>query len=381
MSRAADVIIVGAGIVGAACARALAREEVDVLILDRRSVGSGATAASMGHILVMDDSEAELLISQLSQQLWEELYPQMPRECEISHCGTLWIATDEEEMAEAVRKQKTYQNHNVEARVVTGKEIAKLEPNLRDGLVGGLVVPGDSVIYPPPAARWLLEEAKKLGARATIGVNVTAITGTSVTLEDGTILKANHVLNATGTWAPELTPGLPIRPRKGHLIITDRYPDFVTYDVLELGYLKSAHSAEPCSVAMVLQPRPTGQLLIGSSRQLDKCDREIEPEILRRIMERTLHFAPGLANVSVIRTWTGLRAVTPDSLPIIGPHPEIPNLHVATGHEGHGITTSLGTAEIVVSHLTGKVCPIPVEPYLSHRFQKAMVSPERSDVL
>src|SRR5579863_7607818 len=81
----------------------------------------------------------------------------------------------------------------------------------------------------------------------------------------GAKLKADLVINAAGSEASKLTPGIPIQPRKGHLAITDRYPGAVRHQVLELGYLRSAHSTESSSVAFNVQPRKTGQLLIGSS--------------------------------------------------------------------------------------------------------------------
>jgi glycine/D-amino acid oxidase-like deaminating enzyme len=90
-----------------------------------------------------------------------------------------------------------------------------------------------------------------------------------VVLEDGSRLSAGRSVNATGPWSPELLPGLPVRKRKGHLVITDRYPHFVHHQIVELGYLKSAHSLGKDSVAFNIQPRQTGQMLIGSSRQFD----------------------------------------------------------------------------------------------------------------
>ena len=80
------------------------------------------------------------------------------------------------------------------------------------------------------------------------------------------------IVNATGSWSPVLTPGLEVKKRKGHLVITDRYPNFLRHQLVELGYLKSAHSLTADSVAFNIQPRKTGQLLIGSSRQFDVDD-------------------------------------------------------------------------------------------------------------
>ena len=103
-------------------------------------------------------------------------------------------------------------------------------------------------------------------------------------LADGTRLAAGAVVNAAGTAAARLTPGVPIRPRKGHLAITDRYPGFLRHELIELAYIKAAAGAATESVALNVQPRPTGQLLIGSSRQYDIESDEVEPSILARML-------------------------------------------------------------------------------------------------
>ena len=132
---------------------------------------------------------------------------------------------------------------------------------------GGLLVPEDGVLYPPCAARFFTESAQKLGAKTQFGVPVSQIGESRVALGDGSEIRARFVVNAAGTSAPDLTPGLAIKKRKGHLVITERYPGFVRHQLVELGYLKSAHSVTSDSVAFNVQPRRTGQLLIGSSRQ------------------------------------------------------------------------------------------------------------------
>jgi len=370
MSRSSlgKVAIVGAGIVGAACARTLARDGFDVVLLDDRPIGSGATAAGMGHVVAMDDSEAQFALCRYSQTLWDELADILPRGVESTRCGTLWVATDDEELDEVARKAVFYADRGVEAEAMDSKTLARIEPNLRPGLRGGLRVPGDSVIYPPCAASWLVDQAIKLGAKVRLDASVVAIGGGWVRLKDGSQVIANHVINAAGARAGLLTPGLAIRPRKGHLVITDRHPGFVTHQILELGYLKSAHGSETSSVAFNVQPRATGQLLIGSSRQYDVTDPVVEPSMIQRMIDRALLYMPGLARLSAIRAWTGFRAATPDSLPLIGPHPEEPRLIIATGHEGLGITTSLGTAELIADLLLGRPSQIPSEPYAPNRF-------------
>ncbi len=106
-TAAYDVVIVGSGIVGAACADGFARRGMKVAVVDREMVGGGATAAGMGHIVVMDDSEAQFALTRYSQRLWQALRPELPDDVEYERCGTIWVAADEEEMAEVRRKHDT----------------------------------------------------------------------------------------------------------------------------------------------------------------------------------------------------------------------------------------------------------------------------------
>ncbi len=372
MSKAAyEVVIVGAGIVGAACADEFARRGLQVLVMERDALASGATAAGMGHIVVMDDSEAQFALTRYSQRLWQELQPELPDNVEYEQCGTIWIAADEEEMEEVLRKHESYGKGGVPTEVCSAQRLKHLEPNLRDGMTGGLLVPEDGVLYPPSAAWFLIGRAQQHGAQLRLGASVVEIGQGRVRLRDGSEIRGDIIVNATGASAPELTPGLEVKSRKGHLVITDRYPGFLRHQLVELGYLKSAHSVSSDSVAFNVQPRRTGQILIGSSRQFGVEHKEVDQVILARMLERAQQYMPTLRGMLAVRTWTGFRAATPDKLPLIGSWPGDKSLFLATGHEGLGITTSLGTARILVDQIMATEPEIPIEPYLPSRTAKA----------
>ena len=156
-------------------------------------------------------------------------------------------------------------------------------------------------------------------------------------------------------------------------MITDRYPQFLRHQLVELGYLKSAHSVTADSVAFNIQPRKTGQLLIGSSRQYDVADSAIDNSILARMLSRAIEYVPRLKKLSSLRAWTGFRAATPDKLPLIGPDVEHSRLYLATGHEGLGITTSVGTARLLVDQIMDRASAIPIAPYLPSRVTPELV--------
>jgi len=251
-----DIVVVGAGIVGCAVAREFARTGMHVGIVEGGVPGGGATAAGMGHVVVMDDSPAQLALTQYSRLLWRNEANRLPLAVEYESCGTIWVAADDEEMEEVRAKQDIYARAGVESAVLNAAELAKAEPNLRKELVGGLLVPQDGVIYPPAAAGFFLSEAQRLGAMLYHSRAVKASNG-EVKLENGARLLAEHIVLAVGTEC-NLLPVLPVQRRKGHLAITDRYSGFLRHQLVELGYLKSAHKLISDSVAFNIQPRQTG---------------------------------------------------------------------------------------------------------------------------
>lgn len=354
MRTSFDVAIAGGGIVGAACALYCAEAGLSVAVAEPGPIGGGATAAGMGHIVVMDDSPAQLALTEYSRRLWLEMTPELPLEVEHLPCGTIWVAADEEELAECHRK-KALAPH-VRMEVLDRRQLAEAEPHLRPGLAGGLLVHDDSTIYPPCAAASFL---KKSGATIFREAAI-EIWGGRMKLALGTMLSADITIDATGAWASQ------VRKRKGHLAITDRYPGFVRHVLVELGYLKSAHSISGDSVAFNAQPRRSGQVLLGSSRQYVET-RGVESAMLARMLRRCEEYMPELANLTTIRTWTGFRAATPDKLPLIGPSVEDPRMYLATGHEGLGITTSLATGRLVADRIVGRAPEIDAGAYLPGR--------------
>jgi glycine/D-amino acid oxidase-like deaminating enzyme len=366
MTRSFDVIIVGGGIVGAACALAFSREYKRVALVEQDQIGGGATAAAMGHIVVLDDSPAQLALTRYSQLLWSQIAIELPSDAEYIPRGTLWVATDDEEIQEICRKHDAYSQHGIPSEVIDPQSLARIEPALRPGLAGGLLVTEDAVVSPQIAAGFFLEQAR--ANQVTVIREKAAAMGSGVvSLGNGDQLQAPILVNAAGEGAPALTPGLPVAMRKGHLAISQPYPGLLRYQVVELGYLKSAHVTTTDTVAFNVQPRQNGQLLIGSSRQFGVKGREVDDGILARMFARAAEFLPALPSLVIQRTWTGFRSATPDKLPLIGPSAEDETVFLATGHEGLGITTSLATAHLLADLIGGRSPAIPVHPYSPSR--------------
>ena len=361
--RGVDAIVVGAGIIGAACAWRLAREGYRVSVVD--DCRAGATAAGMGHLVCMDDNPAELALSAYSLRLWREVTGRMPQACAWRGCGTLWLAEQANEMAIAEQKRARLAEQGVAAELLTAEQVAAMEPMLRQGLAGGLRVPGDGILYAPQAARWLLADA---------GVAIDVVQGEAIALDeaavrlaDGRELAAPVVVLACGLRANDLLSQPLLRAKKGHLAITDRYPPRVRHQLVELGYGASAHASDGASVAFNVQARPTGQWLIGSSRQFDSVDSSLDMPLLAAMLMRAQHFLPTLAQLNIIRCWTGLRAASADGLPLLGAHPRHTWLWLALGHEGLGVTTALGSAALLAAQIGLQAPEIDDSPYLAAR--------------
>lgn len=359
-----DVIVIGAGIVGAASAYELAQRGLNVTVLDARL--GGATAAGMGHLVIMDDLLPELMLSHWSVELWHSLAPQFPVDCAYRKTPTLWLANSEAELQAAEEKQHNLSRVGVNCRLVTAKQVAELEPELAAGLAGGLEVLDDGIVYAPFAAEWLLtQNPEKIHLQKA---PVVAIEEGGVALATGEYLTAEKIVLANGIHATDFFPELPIEPKKGHLAITDRYPDVrVNHTLVALAYAASTQATSGISVACNIQPRPTGQLFIGSSRQFNTVDPAVEPAVFTRMLKEAVSYFPALAKLNVIRAWTGFRAASPDGIPILGKHPHYHSIYLAVGHEGLGVTTATGSAKLIAAQLLGDHCPIDHTPYLPDR--------------
>ncbi len=361
-----SAIIVGAGIVGAACAAAFAREEWRVTVIEQAFPSAGTTSVGMGHVVVMDDSPPQLALTAYAARLWKTLGPELDVRSEMDRCGTLWVAEDDAQVEALRTKRIVYAAAQVTTELLDARQLREAEPELRNDLAGALLVPGDAVVYPPGVTLRLLHLAATCGAVVRHDIEALEALPHAVRC-GGETFHADVIVNAAGASAPRLLSALPIVPRKGHLAITDRYPAFCRHQIVELGYLASAHVMTTESVAFNVQPRSTGQVLIGSSRELVGWDSSFNHDILRRMLARASAFMPRISDLSIIRCWTGFRPAAPDKLPLIGRWEPVPGWWVAAGHEGLGITTSLATARLVVDQAIGRPTAIDAAPYAPMR--------------
>jgi glycine/D-amino acid oxidase-like deaminating enzyme len=370
VARSYDAIVVGAGIVGAACALALRERGMDVALVDAASPGSGVTAAGMGHLVALDESAAELDLCLLSLALWRTFLDAHPGVGQAQHCGTLWVAENEHQMDEALRRAERLGARGRHADSVTPAQLRALEPALRPGLCGGVRIASDSVVYPPAVADFLARQLLARGGALHLGQRVQRVGRGEIILANGDALAAAHVVVAAGVQVRQLLPEVPVAPRKGHLAITDRYPGTLQHQVVSMNYGQAAAGDDALAVAANVQPRVTGQWLIGSCRQDRQSDTAVDPLVLAKVLRSAIDLFPCLAQMNIVRAWAGMRPASPDGLPLIGAHPARAGVWLACGHEGLGVTTAFGTARLLAEQILGQAPSMSAEAFAPSRFKQ-----------
>ena len=370
MTASVDVAIVGGGVIGCACARAAVLAGLRVAVYEAGRVGAGATAAGMGHLVTIDDDPAEFALARLSMTLWRAWRGWHAIERRTT--GTLWLAETPKQRDAAHAKLARLRAAGLSAEWLEPTVLQSVEPRLARDLAGALRVAGDEVAYGPELAARLAADVRAAGGAIEELRPVAALRGDGLLLADGSRVAAGHVLLAAGCDSTRLWPAeapLPLRPRKGQLAITDRYPGYIGHALVELGYIDSAHGDVDEAVAFNAQPRASGQVLLGSSRSYRDTSPDVDPVLLARMLRRAQRFLPDIGALQMLRCWAGFRPAIADGRPAIGRIPgEHDNHWVATGHEGLGLTTATGTASVWLDLLLGRTPAIDPVPYAPDRF-------------
>jgi D-hydroxyproline dehydrogenase subunit beta len=351
-----DVVVVGAGIVGAACAYYASRAGLSVTVVDRAGVAGGTTGAGEGNILVSDKEPGpELDLALRSHTLWRALDI---GEVELEAKGGLVVAASEPEWR-ALQAFAATQT-GVESEPVSPWE---LEPGLARDVCGALYYPQDLQVQPMLAAARLLQ-----GIPVRLGVTVNAIEPGRVVTGDGAIT-AGAIVNAAGVWAGSLG-ALPILPRRGFILVTARRSaDLVRHKVYAASYVSNVASGEVgLQASAVVEGTRAGTVLIGSSRERAGFDQAMSLPVLRVLARNAIRLFPALAEVPVIRAYRGFRPYTPDHLPVIGPDPRVPGLYHACGHEGAGVGLAPITGKIIADLIAGRPSDVDLTRFRPERF-------------
>ena len=379
-----DVVIVGAGMVGAACALYAARAGLDVVIVDRGPVAGGTTGAGEGNLLVSDKEPGpELDLALLSGRLWTQLAEEIGEFIEYEAKGGLVVASTPDGLAALERFAEDQRTAGVVAGPVHGDALYDLEPHLAPGLPGGVYYPQDCQVMPALAAAHLVRAS---GARLLTGRTVTDVllkadgTVQGVRTARGDIL-APTVVNAAGTWGGELAAlagvTLPVLPRRGFVLVTEPLPRLVRHKVYAADYVADvASDSAALQTSPVVEGTAAGPVLIGASRERVGFDREFSLPVVRALAAGATRLFPFLSDVHAMRSYLGFRPYMPDHLPAIGPDPRVPGLVHACGHEGAGIGLATGTGHLIAQLLSDKTPDLDPMPFRPDRFPEF---PEEED--
>ncbi|MFF3311789.1 NAD(P)/FAD-dependent oxidoreductase [Streptomyces sp. NPDC002952] len=371
-----DVVVVGAGMVGAACALYAARAGLDVVVVDRGPVGGGTTGAGEGNLLVSDKEPGpELELALLSRRLWAELADELGPAIEYEAKGGLVVAGTPEALSALHAFAAAQRAAGVTAAPVGEDELSSLEPYLAPGMAGGVHYPGDAQVMPALAAAHLLRAS---GARLRTGHTVTGVLRTpdgavrGVRTDHGDI-HAPAVVNAAGTWGADVAAlagvTLPVLPRRGFVLVTEPLPRRVRHKVYAADYVADvASDTAGLRTSPVVEGTAAGPVLIGASRERVGFDRSFSLPAVRALAAGAVRLFPFLSDVRALRAYQGFRPYLPDHLPAIGPDARVPGLLHACGHEGAGIGLATGTGQLIARVLTGEAPGPRLDPFRPDRF-------------
>lgn len=381
MAGTADVVVIGAGAVGAACAYFATRAGLRVHVVDRYAVAGGTTGAGEGNLLVSDkDAGPELDLALYSQRVWRSDLAEHGHLWEYEAKGGLVVTSTDAAAAALAGLAARQRPAGIDVVDVPAGEVHDYEPHLADGLAGAAFYPQDAQVQPMLLAAHLLRLARESGATVRTGAEVTGfrrdgdrVTGVRTTRGD---VAAAHVVNAAGTWAGDVARlagvDVPVLPRRGFILVTQPLPPTVRHKVYDGDYVAAVLSSDAgLQTSSVVEGTQSGTILIGSSRERVGFDTTVSLPVLRQLAAKAIALFPVLATARAIRTYLGFRPYTPDHLPVIGPDPRAPGLWHACGHEGAGIGLSAGTGSLIAQGLTGAPTGLDLTPFAPARFGAA----------
>ncbi len=380
-----DVVVIGAGIVGAACARKLAMLDRSVLVIDSGATAGGTSSQGEGNLLLSDKAPGpELLLAQYARRLWPQLACDLADELgrefpsiEFDPKGGLVVSTTETGASPLLAFAASQRAAGVDARSISIAEALDHEPDLNPAISAAVFYPEDAQVQPAIATEALLASARLHGVEVRQGVEATGIMvdGSGVIVGVRTArgdIPCGAVVIAAGPWSARVARSfgllVPIRPRRGMVLVTSRMPHRIFHKVYDADYVGAVESGDVAlQTSSVVESTAAGTVLIGSSREQIGFDDRLNVDVLRQLASKALRLFPFLHELSVMRAYGGFRPYMPDHLPLISADLRMPGLWHATGHEGAGIGLSIATAEMIGAAMTGTFAEIDASPFSLER--------------
>jgi len=386
MNRDADIIIVGGGIIGCSSAYYLSKLGKKVLVIEREDVtrgSAGATDGVVGYHTKQPGHQMDLAVQSIA--MFEHLSEELGMDIEYGFMsGGMQPVEDElqwEILSGIVEEQK---KSGVDIRMISGDEARKIEPMLAKDVYGALYSPTGGKVNPIRMTVAYSQAAKRLGARFFIETEVTGMIKEGSRIlgvrTDKGDFYADAVVNACGSWAAFTAEmagvEMPVKPRKGQLIVTEPIGPFMDctlqcarYNVIKFRpeTIKDKNALRLGS-SLSIEQTEDGGLIIGGTRELVGYDRENSLEAVEAILKRAVRFFPALKDVCFIRAFAGLRPYTPDGLPIIGKVDCLEGFYMAAGHEGDGIALAPITGKLLAEQIVYGKESYSLEPFSPNRF-------------
>lgn len=376
-TNGADIVIIGAGIIGCTIARLLALRGADVIVVDGDTPGRCATWAAGGMLSPLIESAADDPFFHLADRSFD-LYPALVERVEgesgmsvdYRTSGKLQCALDDSNAAALRRLYDSPRAKQYGLRLLDGDDARAFQPGLSRDVQCALFVERDHCVDNRLFAQAIAASAAAVGVRFMIGSPVITVGGDAsgvagVALASGGILAADTVVVAAGAWSAlleRLPTAIPVAPVRGQMLAVDTGPRGADGSAM----FECVVGTEACYMI----PRSDGRLVIGATVEHVGFDAGPTPHGIAWLIECARAVMPGIAALPLIETWAGYRPGTPDGWPIIGADPAMRGLVHATGHYRNGILLAPVTAEAVASIIDGNA-PEWIEPFNISRFGAA----------
>jgi glycine/D-amino acid oxidase-like deaminating enzyme len=389
MVDAADVVVVGAGVMGCSIAYYLKKKGVKtVAVVERRGIGEEASGSCDGTVFLQTKAPGVAMQqARRSIEIYDTLSRELGNEVYFQKFGGL-VLIDSEELMKTMEHIVSQQIENgIEVEIISGDRAREMEPCLSRQVIAAAYCPDDARISPIDVTLAYAKAAARLGVQFILNTAVTQIRTqqgevVGVMTEKGEI-KTGRVINACGVYAPEIGRmvglDIPIIPRKGQLIVTEQIAPCIHANLTCARYIALKHNPELAQtsddpffrmgVSLIVEQSHHGNIIIGSNREWGGFDTSTSYEILRAICNYSTNLVPFLGDLNIIRTFAGLRPYC-EGGPVLGPVDGIEGFIMAAGHEGDGIALAPITGEIISDYAIDGRITDDIRPYLLSRFAK-----------
>jgi glycine/D-amino acid oxidase-like deaminating enzyme len=383
--KTADVLIIGAGVIGASIAFHLTRHGIKPLLLDKSDPAAGSSGACDGLVFLQSKKPGlHLKLALESRKRFDALVDILGKSIEFKNTGGMCLIESDAELNAMRLFVEEQRRTGLEVELIEGGEARRREPCLSEKVIAATFSALDSQVNPYALTFAFLRAAKSSGARIMTGEAVKGIERvsgkTKGVFTENYRISAPVVVNAAGAQAAEVgrIAGLevPITPRRGQILVTEALPPLLRHCLISAQYVAAKFKPELAATGVMgfsLEQAESGNILIGSTREFVGFDRRTTFDGIRMIASRIVSVIPALVRVSVIRTFGGLRPYTPDGLPILGKVAGLEGFIMAAGHEGDGIALSAITGELIADLIATGRTQFPLDAFRLERFQKGAV--------